>query len=157
MTFNSSVVPLYYNSIASKLLKSYNIEQVARFEVPLNFGAKVRIPWLGVSKDQRVLPVNTWELKLRAIVCCNAVTDSQVLSGEPNILETALVDSILSQRSKWSYVATSRHYYLTDTAQVYIRTDDERCCTIVSWKCWYVVLPKQWRKKLWKARGGKVA
>jgi hypothetical protein len=157
MTFNSSMIPLYYNSIAIEALKSYNIEQLPQFEVPPGFGRKVRIPWLGVSKDQRMPPVNTWELKLYRICCAKKVTDEQVITGNASLTQDVLVDSILSNRPAWGQVAKPRNYYLTNLAQVYISSDPSTCTSTIAWKCWYVVLPKQWRKKLWKARGGKVA
>jgi hypothetical protein len=134
-------------------LARWNLEPIPQLRMPPpHSGIKIKVPFFrGVGKNPTV-----FEVKLRGMHGVEYIDDRVILQArDPHwLLHDCLVRQVRESEKRFGYMAHPRNYYLTDSLEVHTGEhygpDGPR--TYVMWKCWWVVMPKSWRKKLWKAR-----
>lgn len=124
----------------------WNQEFIPVLVPPPNFGNKVHIGSLGKAITMKMHYIGGWI----------AFDDSLVVSLNATEIVQKFVSNLTFQLSSmektYGYMARPRNYYLVDLFEIWMSSRYDLHQTRVGWKCPYVVLPRSFRKKLWKLR-----
>ena len=116
---------------------------------PPGSGVKIKVPVFGPKNR-----LTHFEVKLRKVYGRWVLSDPMLLltMAKPlDIVHDTLLKQIQEAEKTFGYMAHPRNYYLLDSFEVGMMDSPWDDTTKLFWKCYWVVMPKSWRKKLWKA------
>jgi hypothetical protein len=136
----SNLLPLYLERIARAALQDINLEEL----------------WLSSATCGPLLTTqlggSIFTLKIRQLGGGVLVSDETMEAMSLMQLRQFVYDHLRTVRRAWSFVRRPRNYYFLNSLQFYIRHDERLNTHSLYWKMRYVVMPRSWRRKVWRAR-----
>lgn len=142
---HEAILPVYLTKVGKPLFAAFNQTQEDWLRLPpYGTGGVIRY-----RPGLRKLPL--FQLKVRVMRGYFRVDDRSMLLAKADALRPVFEDSLKRLAHYYGYMKLPRNYYFPESAEVFIYNEPWNNLTCIGWNILYVVMPRKWRKKVYRA------